>query len=301
MGLMTRRKRPTLAAIRENPLLHPRAFALVQARFPGLKWHFFADSPDSSQAFALSAFLPVLEFPDKDAILERFVTQALTGVAPRAGRSWQVIPEYEDARLLGETGRGEPTKVDMFLVAEDAVVCVEAKFRVDARQGWGRCTQPPRLCEGFHGRGSDRKGTQAACRLELPDGDRGPRLYWHLAHGRFRDEVLAEQRPGEACPFLTDYQLVRNYLFAAEHARREGKADHGVIGIAPRDRVGLVAAGVERFRRTVLVATGAERVAAATYEQYLAILAAGSAEARELVAFLAPLLSASGPQRLPLA
>jgi hypothetical protein len=287
---MARRRRPTLTAIRENPALHPSAFALVQARFPALKWHFHADSPESSQAFALSAFLRVLEFTDKDEILEKFVAQALPVVARRPGRSWDVAPEYEDPRILGETGYGEPTKVDILLVAEDVAVCVEAKFRVDARQGWGRCSQPPRYCEGFHGPGSDRKGTAASCRLDVPDADRGPRHYWRLARGHFREEVFAEQQAGDVCPFLADYQLVRNYLFAAEFARREGKTHYGVIGVAPAARAHAVAAGAERFASTVLQPAAAKQVAVVPYEQYIDILSAGSSPARELAAFLAALL-----------
>jgi hypothetical protein len=286
---MTLRRRPTLAAIRENPTMHPRAFALAQVMFPHLKWHLFADSPRSSQALALSAFLPVLEFPDKDAILEEFVTRSLPGIRPVVGRPWEVMPEYERPELLGETGRGEPTRVDILLVAPDAVVCVEAKHRVDARQGWGGCKQPPRLCEGFHGPGSDRKGSGAWCRLELPDGHRGPRLYWHIARDRFREQVFAAQATGDICPYLRDYQLVRNYLFAAELAGREGKSDHGVIGIAPAARLGPLAAGFERFTRDLLLPP-ADRVAVTSFEGYAALLAAGSRQAQELARFLHALL-----------
>ena len=234
--MMTMRRKPTLAAIGENPTLHPRAFALAQERFPGLKWHLYADSPDSSQAFALSAFLPLLELPGKDALLDTFVALALGSVPRREGRAWDLVPEYADPALLREVGGGEPTTVDILLVADDAVVCVECKFRVDARQGWGNCSQPPRYCEGFHGPGSDRKGGPVSCRLEAPDGDRGPRLYWQAARGHVRDEVFAGQQPGDICPFFPDYQLVRNYLFAAEYARQTGRPHFGVIGVVPASR-----------------------------------------------------------------
>jgi Restriction Endonuclease associating with ARP len=270
--------------------MHPRAFALAKARFPHLKWHLFADSPSSSQALALSAFLPVLEFPDRDAILEEFVTRSLPGIAPRAGRSWEVMPEYERPELLGEAGGGEPTRVDILLVAQDAVVCVEAKYRADAGHGWGACTQPRRLCEGYHGLGSDRKGSRASCRLGFPDGHRGPRLYWHVARNRFREQVFAPQTAGDICPYLRDYQLVRNYLFAAELARQEGKTDHGVIGVAPSARLGRLAAGVERFTRDVLQPAQVGRVAVASFEGYAALLATGSGQAQDLARFLGALL-----------
>ena len=287
---MARRRRPTLAAIRNNPTLHPRAFALVQERFPRLEWHSWADSPDSSQAFALSAFLPVLEFPDRDAIIEEFVTAAFGMIGKRPDRSWDMIPECVDPRLLGEAGPGEATKVDILLVAEDAVVCVESKFRVDARQGWGKCRQPSLLCNGFHGSGSDRKGTSAWCRLDFPDGNRGPRHYWRVARGHFRPEALAKQGPTEVCPFLSDYQLMRNYLFAAEYARRGSKAHFGVIGIAPSARSEPLASGIERLRKSALLPGHTERVAPVSYERYVDLLASGSNPARELATFLTALL-----------
>ena len=287
---MTRHRKPTLAAIRDNPTLHPRAVALVRERFPRLKWHLHADSPDSSQAFALSAFLPVLEFPDKDQILDAFVTHALPIIPSRADRSWDVLPEYSSPRLMWESGKGEPTAIDILLVAEDAVVCVESKFRVDSRQGWGKCSQPPRLCNGFHGPGSDWKGTAAGCRLELPDGDRGPRLYWQVARRYFREEVLVEQIPPAVCPFLSDYQLMRNFLFAARYAEEAAMPCFGGIGIVPAARAAPLAAGVERFKRELLLPGAAERLAVASYEDYVALLGAASAEEQELASFLAGLL-----------
>jgi hypothetical protein len=287
---VARRRRPTLAAIRDNPTLHPRAFALAQERFPGMRWHFYADSKDSSQAFALSAFLPALEFGDKDAILDAFVTRSLPAAPGSPDRSWELTPEYKSPQLLWESGKGETTTIDILLVADDAVICLESKFRVDARQGWGTCSQPPRLCEGFHGRGSDRKGTSVACRLEAPDGDRGPRPYWRLARGYFREEVLAEQIPPAICPFRDDYQLMRNFLFAARYAEQAGRPYFGVIGIAPRGKASALAIGVERFKDELLLAPAAERVAIAYYEDYVALLGSRSNEARDLAGFLAPLL-----------
>jgi hypothetical protein len=287
---MVRRRKPTQVAIGANPTLHPRAFAMVQQRFPDLEWHFYAQSPDSSQAFALSAFLPVIEFPDRDLLIEQFVAGALPGIPPGGQRVWRVVPEYSDPVLLGESGYGEATSVDVLLVAHDVVVCVECKFRVDARQGWGTCSQPPRLCEGFHGEGSDRKGTSALCRLEAADGHRGPRSYWRAARGRFRDEVLASQQPGDACPLLEGYQLVRNYLFAARYAESTGRPHFGVVGIAPAARSAPLVAGLERFKHEILLPEEGGRVAFAPWEKYVEVLACGSPPARELAAFLTGLL-----------
>ncbi len=250
----------------------------------------YAHTPGSSQALALSAFVPLLEFADKNELLEEFVTGALATVPPRAGRVWEVAPECSDRVLLGESGRGEATTIDVLLVADDAVVCVECKFRADARQGWGRCSQPPRLCHGFHGPGSDRKGTSAYCRLEAADGHRGPRRYWHAAAGLFRDEILVPQSLGDVCPFFEDYQLVRNYLFAARHAECTGRAWFGVIGLVPEAGSARVALGVERFRLSTVRPEGSARVALATYERYLDVLACGSPDARRLAVFLRAIL-----------
>jgi hypothetical protein len=291
MTSMARRRRPTQAAIGANPTLHPRAFALVRDRFPDLEWHFYAHSPDSSQAFALSAFLPVIEFPDRDLLLEQFVTAALPSAVPPGGaRVWRVLPEYSDPILLGESGYGEATSVDVLLVAHDAVVAVECKFRVDARQGWGRCGQPPRLCEGFHGEGSDRKGSPAACRLEAADGHRGPRHYWRVARPHFREQVFRAQAPGDVCPFLEGYQLVRNYLFAARYAATTNRPYFGVIGVAPGARSAPLLGGVERFKHEILSAEEGSRAGFVRWEKYLEMLACGSSPAKNLAAFLSELL-----------
>ena len=288
---MVRRRKPTQAAIQGNPTLHPRAFELVRERFPDLEWHFYAQSPDSSQAFALSAFLPLIEFTDRDLLLDQFVARALPGVPPGGERVWRVLPEYSDATLLGESGYGDSTAVDVLLVAHDVVVCVECKFRADARRGWGKCSQPPRLCDGFHGVGSDRKGTAAACRLDIADGHRGPRHYWRVARQHFRDEVFAAQHAGDICPLLGEYQLVRNYLFAARYAETTGRPHFGMIGVAPAARSQPLASGVERFKRQVLAPHAASRVACTTWEEYLTVLSHGSPPARELADFLRSRLS----------
>jgi hypothetical protein len=136
----------------------------------------------------LSAFVPVLTFEDRDDILERFVTGAFPAIPGDSGRSWQVIPEFEQPELLGETGEGMPTNVGILLFADDVVVCVESKFRVDALEGFGKCRQATSSsgCRGFYGHGSDAKGgTNALCRLEVPDGQRDPRKYWELGCGGY--------------------------------------------------------------------------------------------------------------------
>ncbi len=282
---------PTIEQIGQNPTLHPLALELVKARFPDIKWHSHADSPDSSQSFALSAFLPLLTFEDRDAILERFVTTYLPAVRPRVDRRWDLVPEFTRPELLGETGAGVPTNVDVLLLADDAVVCVESKFRVDAREGFGKCGQfNSRACHGFHGSGSDAKGGGSPCRLAVPDGRRAARLYWELGRGHFRDQVFQEQEPSSVCPFRDTYQLMRNYLVAAAFAAETGRRYYGVIGLVPKARRTAIASGMARFRDEVLQPQFASLVAAVDYEAYQDVLNGSSAEARELAGFLADLL-----------
>ena len=277
---------PPVESIRANPTLHPDAFRLVVERFP-LKWHTHADSSASSQAYALSAFVPVLEFADKDAIIERLVSTALPHIPHRGDREWTLIPEYEDRELLGETSGGVPTNVDILLVSDDVVVCVESKYLVDARHGFGGCSQfSSKVCLGYYGSGSDTKGTDAWCRLSIPEGRRGGRLYWSLGEPHFRREVLAEQGPEQACPYRDVYQLMRNYLFASELARRGGKPYYGVIGIVPRIRNAAMRIGVDRFQARVLRPEFSSRVIAYDYEDYITILDIGSEPASRLASFL---------------
>ena len=291
---MTRR-RPSLQAISENPTLCPLAFAVVTERFSGLKWHSHADSPDSSQAFVLSAFIPLLTFADKDAIIEQFVASMFPTIPPRADRSWDITPEYTNRELLGETGAGMPTNIDMLLTADDVVICVESKFRVDALEGFGKCGQATSgECRGFHGAGSDAKnGTDASCRLDVQDRRRDPRKYWEVARGHFRDEVFAEQTSSQVCPFRDTHQLLRNYLTASAFAETEEKSHFGTVGIVPRARTKAIFEGVDKFR-ALLLPEDAERVAAVNYEDYIAVLDEGSDDAKALAGFLRGLLPESG-------
>jgi hypothetical protein len=282
---------PPLDRIRDNPTLYPLAFRLVRERFPALKWHSHADDPRSSQAFALSAFVPLLALEDRDTIIERFVTGVFPRIPHKETRLWTLVPEFVDRDLLGETGAGIATNVDALLMAEDVVICVESKFIVDAAEGFGRCSQASKgTCLGYHGAGSDTRGTAASCRLTIKDGRRDPRCYWELGRGHFRDEVFAEQTPSQVCPYRDTYQLMRNYLTASELARRDGKPYFGAIGIAPSGRSSVIREGVQRFVDDVLLPENRNCVAAVAYEDYLALLEDGSREANSLAAFLRALL-----------
>jgi hypothetical protein len=73
-------------------------------------------------------------------------------------------------------------------------------------------------------------------------------------------------------------------------ARRDGKPFFGVIGIVPEANSREVKSGVRLFQNKVLLPENADRVAAFMYEDYIAVLNGGSAEAKEFAKFLTPLL-----------
>jgi hypothetical protein len=181
----------------------------------------------------------------------------------------------------------------VLLLADDAAMCVESKFRVDALEGFGKCSQATSGdCKGFHGHGSDAKqNTDVWCRLTVKDGYRDPRKYWELGCGHFRDEIFLEQRPSQVCPFRDTYQLMRNYLTASELARQCEKSYFGVIGVVPEARADAIVKGVRQFKEEVLLPENVDRVAAVLYEDYIEVLDSGSTDAKMLADFLRARLS----------
>jgi hypothetical protein len=133
--------------IRNSPALYPGVAASLGPCFP---WHVHAGSARSSQALCLSAWYPLKAVEARHAAIERLLVAALPALAPRAGREWEISVEISRPRLLGEGG-GQPTSIDVLLEADDAVVCVESKYLSDAAAGFGRCSQFPEACRGFHG------------------------------------------------------------------------------------------------------------------------------------------------------
>lgn len=284
-------RQPTLAAIAANPTLHPRAFALVQERYAELKWHSHADSPESSQAFALSAFIPLLDLDERHQVVDAFVTTVLLGIPRDPDRKWSITPEFTSPTVLGETGLGVPTNVDILLTANDAVVCVESKFKVDALEGFGRCSQFSNgVCGGFHGVGSDSRGSDALCRLGVSDGRRHARLYWTLGEDYFRQSIYDEQVSGEVCPYRDNYQAMRNFLLAARLAESEQKPHFGVIALVPKTRDAALRRGVERFQEEVLLPQYADGIVCAHYEDYIRLLGADGSESAQLAKFLEAIL-----------
>ena len=198
----------------DYPLLYSGVYDAVMAHRLTFPWHRYATSPHSSQAFCLSAFVPLWSLPAADAVLDDFVHRALPAL-PFHERRWTVKVEFESPKTLGETGGAHPTSIDVLLEADDLVVCMESKFLSDAAEGLGKCRQPREgACKAFHGRGSDPSNAEAWCHLDVRAGD--PRPYWRLAQQYFTKDALSEQTAQERCPLLDTYQLLRNFLFAAE-------------------------------------------------------------------------------------
>jgi len=161
----------------DYPLLYRGVYDALMSERPKFPWHRYATSTHSSQAFCLSAFVPLWSLPTADAVLDEFVHRALSAL-PFRERHWTAKVEFECPATLGETGGAHPTSIDVLLEANDVVVCVESKFITDAAQGLGHCRQPQGgACRGFHGRGSDASDAEAWCHLDLRDGDRDPRAY----------------------------------------------------------------------------------------------------------------------------
>jgi len=266
------------------PLLYPGVYDAVMAHRPKFPWHRYATSPHSSQAFCLSAFVPLWSLPTADAVLDEFVHRALPAL-PFHERHWTVKVEFECPAMLGETGGAHPTSIDTLLEADDVVVSVESKFITDAAQGLGHCRQPRAgACKGFHGRGSDPSNAEAWCYLDAREGD--PRAYWALAQKYLTDEALREQTAAERCPLLDTYQLMRNFFFAAEWAESGQKAHHAAIVVVPSSGAAKLSEQMCSFRE-LLRPEEREFVTLAAYEDYVAVLKEfGDTEGKALATFL---------------
>ena len=282
----------TMQQILGNPTLHPDALT-VDERLPGaINWHGSAASPRSSQALCMSAFGTLRAAPPRDEVLDRFVANTLPAYGlGRRTPHWDVYLEHEDRTLLSEYGRPQPTSVDALLVSSRAVVAVEAKFVADAAKGFGTCSKfAAGDCAGFYGPGSDRTTmlSGAWCQLESWRGHRSPRTYWALGREYFRPEVFRLQTSTEHCPLRNgNYQLMRNFLFAAAYSRKQRCPLHGVVTIAPAATSGLLADQVAEFQSRILLPEYATAIAHATYETYAGLLrAAGDPSCAQLAGFL---------------
>lgn len=279
--------------ILQNPTLYPEALSDAELS-PTFKWHSHASSPRSSQVFCLSAFGGLRGLKNRDEILAALLSLSLPDFAQRERERWEILPECEDADLLGEHGSNQPTAVDALCRSRSAIVAIESKFVTDAQSGFGSCSQATRgICAGFYGPGSDktkesRSQTGAWCRLENWEGRRAPRRYWAMGKRYFRDEVFAMQSVGDVCPFAgPNYQLMRNFLFAAAMAGRSGRGGHFMLTIAPRAFADHLAGQLDGFRKQILRPDFAGRVGFASYEDLAAILSNDSdPQAQRLGSFL---------------
>lgn len=84
-----------------------------------------------------------------------------------------------------------------------------------------------------------------------------------------------------------NYQLMRNFLFAAAYSRRENIPLFGVMTIAPAATSRLLRDQVARFRSRVLLPEYADAIRHATYEEYARLLrTSGNESCSELAGFL---------------
>ena len=230
-----------------------------------IKWHSPEDER-SSQVFCISAFGGLWQLGDGVSIFNRLLSECLPQL-PRS-ESWNWELEYIDRSLLGETGQGMPSNIDVFCHSPKAVVCIESKFLFDAKEGFDSCGQVKAGdCAGFYGLGSDLKTqSDANCRLEIKDGKRDPRLYWELGREYFLEDIVRPQNKGERCPFADSaYQLMRNFVFASVAA---GKwRDFSVLAIVPAKTGELIKKQVEIFRDSILLPKHRQRIGFATYNQ----------------------------------
>ncbi len=126
--------------------------------------------------------------------------------------------EMADRSLLNERGTPNPSCLDAVLTFERLIVVIESKLS----ESLGTCSQHPKNCTGVYGPGSDRKcGTNAACRLEVQDGRRTPRLYWSVMKSLCDDGLVVPA--GSRCPFKGEgYQAMRNIAAGRQLSLRHG-------------------------------------------------------------------------------
>jgi hypothetical protein len=115
-------------AVKNNPTYIDGA--LTDSQGLQIKWHSPSD-PRSSQVFCISAFGKLRSLPDRDELLNRLLTPKIADISD--GKDWKLCFEHVNRQLLGETGAGMPTNIDVLCQSSRAVVCIESKFIVDAR------------------------------------------------------------------------------------------------------------------------------------------------------------------------
>lgn len=261
----------TWKQVQQNPTLYP--LALLSGEGERLRWHDSADQPHSSQVFCVSTFGMIRQLPVRDAIIRQFL-ESTTGTSNFVDSKWTIELEAENPELMSEYGQTQPTSVDALLQSESAVFSVEAKFLTDALSGFGGCSQPKKNCAGFYGPGSDLKtGTNAWCRLEVWEGNRSPRTYWTLGKAFFRESVFTRQSNDQICPLSgANYQLMRNFLFAAALAQKNRVSNFGVVAIAPSKTAAKLERQIDDFRKDILQPQFGASVQLLYYERLIDLL-----------------------------
>lgn len=278
----------TWAQVQQNPTLYPKALSSEEGA--KIRWHPGANRCHSSQVFCVSAFGALRCLPVRDKVIPELL--GLPPATPGKTPEWIIELEVESPHLLSEFGPGQASSIDALLLTDAAVFCVEAKFLSDAAEGFGGCSQPKQpkqQCAGHFGPGSDLKtGTNAWCRLEVWDGDRSPRTYWTLGRAFFQETVYARQESGETCPFCgPNYQLMRNFLFAAAFAQEKKLPSFGVLAIVPEKTSDKLTKQIDAFRTNILQPQFRSCVKLITYEHLIALLQQSTnVEAATLATFL---------------
>jgi len=276
--------------IKKNPTLYPEALTDVEGE--EFDWHSEAFKEHSSQVFCVSAFSSIRNCPAKDKVIPKLFDKGKLAGPWHDPMGWSIELERAQPELLGELGMGKPTSIDCFFESRRCCVAVESKFRTDAEEGFGSCSQVQSgNCAGFFGPGSDKKARHrslAWCRLEKWDSGRQPRLYWSLGREYFRPEVMSQQVPGNECPFAgPNYQLMRNFLFSGAYATRYSKQAFGVLAICPKAKCQVLVEQIEEFRQHILLPEFHDRIGLATYEDYVEVLReCGGRDAEHLASFL---------------
>ncbi len=266
--------------VQKKPYYFPGALSELEGS--AIKWH----SPNeelSSQVFCISAFGGLRSLPDMQPILNSLF-KALN--IPTA-TDWRLCFEHQNRHLLGETGSGTPTNIDVFCKSATAVVCIKSKFQYDAREGFGGCGQVRSKCFGYYGPGSDRVTTSKTnCRLEEKDGRRGPRRYWDIGRTFFVEKTFDIQSRGDVCPFAGgNFQLMRNFLFAAASANQN---PFGVLAIVPEKTAKRIQTQVTEFRDRILQEPHQHSVSCVLYESLVDLLMSSQySESNRLGRFLA--------------
>jgi hypothetical protein len=234
--------------------------------------------------------------PNRQHLIAGLLYHVFPRIFPEAGsQRWTRQIEHQDKPLLGECGKGEPTNIDVFLESKKYVICIESKFLSDARKGFKGCSaKRDRACHGFYGPGSNLKQNDSSwCILENWDGARSPRLYRSVGKAFLEPKVFRQQARGAMCHLAgSNYQPMRNLLFAAAYARKKRK-DFGVFLVCPEATEAVVRQQWEAFRNDIVLQPFRSRVGFCRYENYISLLNnRPEPEAQRLGGFLAERIQA---------